>query len=152
FSGTPDKAFYHHVIDRCLAWEPDLVAITGDYVDSDQHFRWIVPVLGRLRWRVGGFAILGNHDYYREPSMITRRLRRLGLRVLSNTWETIQVCGEPMVVIGHEGPWLRPEPDLSGCPAEGFRLCLSHTPDNLAWAKWHRIDLVLAGHVHGGQI
>jgi predicted MPP superfamily phosphohydrolase len=31
-------------------------------------------------------------------------------------------------------------------------LCLSHTPDNIAWARQHRIDLVLAGHVHGGQI
>jgi predicted MPP superfamily phosphohydrolase len=31
-------------------------------------------------------------------------------------------------------------------------LCLSHTPDNFAWAKRHRVDLMLAGHVHGGQI
>ena len=57
-----------------------------------------------------------------------------------------------MIVIGHEGPWFRPAPDLSACPADGFRFCLSHTPDNLPWAKQNHIDLVLAGHVHGGQI
>ncbi len=56
-----------------------------------------------------------------------------------------------MTVIGHEGPWFA-APDLTGCPPEGFRLCLSHTPDNLPWAKERHIDLVLAGHVHGGQI
>jgi predicted MPP superfamily phosphohydrolase len=56
------------------------------------------------------------------------------------------------VVIGHEGPWLRPAPDLSDCPEGPFRLCLSHTPDNLRWARRAGIDLMLSGHVHGGQI
>jgi predicted MPP superfamily phosphohydrolase len=56
------------------------------------------------------------------------------------------------VVIGHEGPWFRPAPDLTECPADVFRLCLSHTPDNIRWAKQQRIDLMLAGHNHGGQI
>src|SRR5437870_1659061 len=63
----------------------------------------------------------------------------------------LDVRGHQMIVIGHEGPWFRP-PDVSDCPPEGFRLGLSHTPDNLPWAKRHRIDLMLAGHVHGGQI
>jgi predicted MPP superfamily phosphohydrolase len=45
------------------------------------------------------------------------------------------------------------EPEgLKGCPEDGFRLCLSHTPDHLPWARRHGIDLMLAGHVHGGQI
>lgn len=33
-----------------------------------------------------------------------------------------------------------------------FRILLSHTPDNLSWAKSHHFDLMLAGHTHGGQI
>jgi hypothetical protein len=41
---------------------------------------------------------------------------------------------------------------LSDCPAGPFRLCLSHTPDNIAWARRAGIDLMLSGHVHGGQI
>jgi len=31
FCGTPDRAFYEWVLDRCSAQEPDLVALTGDY-------------------------------------------------------------------------------------------------------------------------
>jgi predicted MPP superfamily phosphohydrolase len=150
--GTPDRAFYSHVMDRCRAWDPDLVALTGDVVDSDKHHRWIIPVLGRLRWRVAAFAILGNHDSWRDVPVIRRRLRRVGMHVLGNGWERIEVRGEPLVVIGHEGPWFKPAPDLSACPPDGFRLCLSHTPDNIRWARRHGIDLVLAGHVHGGQI
>jgi uncharacterized protein len=151
--GTPDRGFYQYVMDRCLDdGVPDLLALTGDVVDSDWHHRWIVPVLGRLRWQLAAFAILGNHDYWRDSSLVRRRLRRVGMNVLGNGWQQLQVRGVPMVVIGHEGPWFRPEPVLHDCPSEPFRLCLSHTPDNFPWARRHHIDLVLAGHVHGGQI
>ncbi|HBI43714.1 MAG TPA: hypothetical protein DDY78_12815 [Planctomycetales bacterium] len=60
--------------------------------------------------------------------------------------------GEPLVVIGQESPWFPPAPDLSACPAGPFRLCLSHTPDNIRWAQRAGVDLMLSGHVHGGQI
>jgi predicted MPP superfamily phosphohydrolase len=152
FCGTPDREFYAEVLNRCRDWEPDLVAVTGDIVDSDDHHRWIVPLLGRLRWRVAAFAILGNHDFWRDPALVRRRLRRIGMRVLANTWEQLDVRGEPLVVVGHEGPWFRPAPDLSACPADPFRLCLSHTPDNIRWARRHGVDLMLSGHNHGGQI
>jgi predicted MPP superfamily phosphohydrolase len=33
-----------------------------------------------------------------------------------------------------------------------FRLCLSHTPDHITWARRHEVDLMLSGHVHGGQV
>jgi hypothetical protein len=150
--GTPDREYFRFVMDRCADWQPDLVAITGDIADSMHHLRWIVPVLGRLRWRIAAFAILGNHDLWHDPPFIRRRLRRLGMHVPSNTWQQIDVRGEPLVVVGHEGPWVKPAPDLRDCPREPFRLCLSHTPDNIRWARRADIDLMLSGHVHGGQI
>jgi predicted MPP superfamily phosphohydrolase len=151
-SGSPDRAFYQYVMDHCRTWEPDLVAITGDIVDSHHHHRWVVPVLGRLRWRVGAFGVLGNHDYWHNPDLVRRRLRRLNIDVLGNGWRQITVRGEPLIVVGHEGPWFQPIPDLADCPANIFRLCLSHTPDNIGWGRREEIDLMLAGHNHGGQI
>jgi predicted MPP superfamily phosphohydrolase len=62
------------------------------------------------------------------------------------------VRGEPLVVVGDESPWRKPAPDLSAAPAGPFRLCLSHTPDNIARARRDGIDLMLSGHVHGGQV
>jgi predicted MPP superfamily phosphohydrolase len=152
--GTPDRAFFEQVIEHCKSWGvPDLVAATGDIVDSSRHHRWIIPVLGRLNWRHEAFAILGNHDgYHGQAERVRRRLRRLGVQVLGNSWSEIALRGERGVVIGHEGPWFRPGPDLADCPEGGFRLCLSHTPDNLPWARRHDIALMLAGHNHGGQI
>ena len=150
--GTPDKVFFYHVMDLCNAWQPDLVALTGDIVDSTWHHRWIVPVLGRLRWRIAAFAVLGNHDSWYDASLIRRRLGRAGMHVLANAWEQIEVRGQPLIVIGHEGPWFGQGPDLSTCPQGISRICLSHTPDNMPWARRHGIDLMLSGHTHGGQI
>jgi predicted MPP superfamily phosphohydrolase len=152
FCGTPDKAFFRHVIERCRDWDPDIIALTGDIVDTHKHHRWILPVLGRLRWRLGAYAIMGNHDFYHDAKPVRRRLHRLGFRVIGNAWETLEVQGQTLAVVGHEGPWFRPAPDLTGCPADAFRLCLSHTPDNIRWAQRNGIDLMLAGHNHGGQI
>jgi len=152
FVGTPSLGFYRHVMDRCMAdGVPDILAITGDLIDSKTHHRWVIPVLGRLRWNIAAFAILGNHDWWYDDERVRRRLRRLGMHVLGNDFTVAEVRNQPLVVIGHEGPWFRPAPDLAQCP-EGFRLCLSHTPDNIRWAKRHGVDLMLSGHNHGGQI
>jgi predicted MPP superfamily phosphohydrolase len=152
FCGIPGRDFYRLVMQRCAAWEPDLVALTGDVADSLHHHGWILPALGWLRWRVAAFAILGNHDFWYEPAAIRRRLENQGMTVLPNVWHRVEVRGEPLLVIGHEGPWLKPPPDLRDCPQGPFRLCLSHTPDNYRWARRQGVDLMLSGHVHGGQI
>jgi predicted MPP superfamily phosphohydrolase len=153
FCGTPGREFYRLVVDIALSAGPaDILAITGDVVDSHYHHKWIVPLIGRLKWNVAAYAVLGNHDLYHDPVLVRRRLQRVGVRVIGNAWELIDVLGMPLVVVGNETPWFRPGPDLSACPNEPFRLCLSHTPDNFSWAQRNRIDLMLAGHVHGGQV
>jgi predicted MPP superfamily phosphohydrolase len=152
FIGVPDRIFHLRVMETCAAWEPDILALTGDIVDTHQHRRWILPVLGRLRWKIAAFAILGNHDLHWEPELVRRRLRRLDMHVLGNGWKTIEVRGVPMALIGNEEPWFRPGPDLADCPPGIFRVCLSHTPDNIAWARRNQVRLMLSGHNHGGQI
>lgn len=152
FFGSPDRDYFREVVDLCNEWKPDLIALTGDYVDSVYYHRWIIPILGRLQSQIATIAILGNHDLWYEPTRLRRRFDRLGFHVLHNSIETLDIRGHSMTVIGQLYPWIKPGPDLSECPEDGFRLCLSHTPDNIRWAQEHHIDLMLSGHVHGGQI
>ncbi|MFM7149191.1 MAG: metallophosphoesterase [Gemmataceae bacterium] len=152
FHGTPGKGYYQKIMEHCAGWNPDLVALTGDISDSQIHYRWVVPILGHLRWKTAGVAILGNHDHRHDVRLIRKRLRRLRFHVLENSWMKLPIRGEEVMVIGHEGPWLPGAPDLRECPEDSFRLCLAHTPDQIHWAQKNKVDLMLAGHVHGGQI
>ena len=152
FYGTPGREYFESVVRRCMADRvPDLFVLSGDIIDDRKYLDWIEPVLGPLRWNVAGLAILGNHDWWQDYDEVRRRLAALGMRVISNCWDVLDIRGEPLVAIGHEGPWFRPPPDLTGCP-DAFRLLVSHTPDNIAWARRHNCRLMLSGHNHGGQI
>ena len=104
-------------------------------------------------------AAVANGDHVALRELFTRhapwlaaRLRRLGMQVPQNGWLQAEVRGEPLVVIGDERPWLNKPVDLTGCPEGPFRLGLSHTPDNVYWGRERGVDLMLSGHVHGGQI
>ena len=153
FHGTPSRAYFDRVLDELAAGPvPDLVCLTGDYVDTDMHRDWIQPLLGRLQAKEAKLAILGNHDEHYDPERVRAELAAAGYTVLSNRWEEVAVRGVACVAVGHEGPWFFPPPDLTGAPAGPFRLCLSHTPDNFYWGKANGVGLMLCGHVHGGGI
>lgn len=153
FHGTPSRAYFERAFAELAAGpEPDLVCLTGDYVDTDAHHAWIGPLLGPLSARWGKLAVLGNHDDYHGPDRVRAELAAAGYTVLGNGWRELTVRGVPCVFVGHEGPWFGPPPDPSGAPAGAFRVALSHTPDNVYWLAARGARLVLAGHVHGGAI
>jgi hypothetical protein len=105
-----------------------------------------------LQGKFGSYAVLGNHDSWRDHDRIRRDLVSAGYRVLSGRWEVIDIKGDPLVVAGTEVPWMGRLPDLAAAPPDAFRMLLSHTPDNAPWASRAGFDLVLAGHNHGGQV
>ncbi|GIW84001.1 MAG: hypothetical protein KatS3mg106_723 [Gemmataceae bacterium] len=154
FHGTPSRRWFEQVITTVQQGPcPDLVCLLGDYVDRDDHRDWIAPLLGEIPARYGKLAILGNHDVPHGPDQIRACLHTAGYQVLMPQWQLITVRGELLAVIGHEGPWLpSPREGDEPPPPSAFRLGLSHTPDNFYWAIRQKIDLLLCGHVHGGQI
>jgi uncharacterized protein len=153
FHGTPARPYFDRIMDELTAAPvPDLVCLIGDYVDSDTHHEWIVPILSRLTATSAKFAILGNHDEHHDAAKLRNELTAAGYTVLGNTWQLATIRGVSCVVVGHEGPWFAPAPDLAAAPPDLFRLCLSHTPDNFYWGIANRINLMLCGHVHGGAI
>lgn len=151
--GTPSRRWFDAVFDELAKLPtPDVIALVGDFVDTDTHREWLAPLLGKLKWAELGVAILGNHDRHHHPDRLRQELTDLGYRVVSNRWQQVTVRGEPVLLVGQEMPWFRPGPDLTTAPVGPFRLCLSHTPDHFRWAAEHGIDLMLSGHTHGGGI
>ena len=157
FTGRVRKAYFQEVARICNELDPDLVAITGDLVDKPQCIEWIPDTLGTLRARYGVYFVLGNHDLRSEPARLRRTMTDCGLEYLGGRWLRIEVRGQPIVLAGNELPWISPPADLSQAPsreADGgqLRIALSHSPDQIEWARSNDVDLLLAGHLHGGQI
>ncbi len=157
FTGRIGRAYFEEVIRRANELESDLVAITGDLVDSPRCLDWLPETLGKLRAPHGVYFVLGNHDLRAGPRQVRETLANCGLIDLSGRWLCQTVHGQRILLAGNELPWLSPAADMSTCPpADGmqrdFRILLSHSPDQFPWAQQHDIDLMLAGHTHGGQI
>jgi uncharacterized protein len=157
FTGRVGKAFFQEVVHLSNEQEPDLVAVTGDLVDASEYIDWIPDTLGRLTARHGVFFVLGNHDLKADVTRLRRTLIESGLVDLGGRWVKIEASGVPMVLAGNELPWFPPAADMQHAPPRGadgqpLRILLSHSPDQFDWAIRHDFDVMLAGHLHGGQI
>ncbi|MCC7476472.1 MAG: metallophosphoesterase [Pirellulales bacterium] len=156
-SGRVAKPFYERVVEQVNALGPDLVAITGDLVEGDTYLEWLPDTLGRLRARHGVFYVLGNHDRRASVDRIKSKLAACGLIHLGDRWQQIDIHGAALHVGGNELPWFRPAANFATCPRDVngqhiARLLLAHAPDQFGWAQANEIDLMMAGHLHGGQV
>jgi uncharacterized protein len=149
--GRPGREYFERVIERCSERPCDLLVLTGDLVDSDEHYDWL-RLFSSIPHREAALAIRGNHDARYDADRVARTLVDLGFHFLGGRSAELTVRGERLVVAGNEAPWLLPIPDVSHHSEDAFRLALIHSPDQFAWAARNNFDLVLAGHNHGGQI
>jgi predicted MPP superfamily phosphohydrolase len=146
---------------------PDLVCLTGDYVHhSAAYIEPVVEGLAGLRPRIATVAVLGNHDWWEDATRMRRAFARTDIVLLDNTRRVLtprrrleSEAAVGLAVCGVGDLW-EDHPDyaaaLSGLPEGMPRLLLSHNPDvaeepGLVHGGW-RVDLMLSGHTHGGQI
>lgn len=156
-SGRITRIYFERVVEEVNALGADLVAITGDIVEREQCLDWIPTTLGGLRATSGVYYVLGNHDGHVNKFRLNAALADAGLVYLGGTYRQISMRGIPVILAGNELPWYWPAADLRNCPAHNsaglpLRILLAHSPDQLNWAREHEFDLMLAGHLHGGQV
>jgi hypothetical protein len=136
--------------------EPDMIALTGDYVSKET--KYIAPVsemLGKLRARYGVYAILGNHDHWTDATLVTDLFRAEGIKVLINEGMRFEANGSSFWLAGVDDTMVGLEDlplALAGSKEDEMKLLLAHNPVILRRAARARVDLVLSGHTHGGQI
>lgn len=140
---------------RAARWvatrDPDLVCITGDLVARPRGLEELQDILGHLR---SPFVVLGNHDVgeTKDPFSQATHLRATGATILVDEAVTCTVHGCRINVAGAD-PRSRAEAlaRLSD-PTAAFNVLLVHRPDAAEGLPPHRFDLVLAGHLHAGQV
>jgi len=135
--------------------ECDAAVVTGDfryctYSDHGAAQAASEAILSRLRAPI--YATLGNHDTLRKVP----GLERAGVRFLLNENVALERGGERLWLAGIDDPNYygshNLERALAGIPAEACALLLSHSPETHAEAAAAGVDLLLAGHTHGGQL
>lgn len=145
-------------VDQVLAERPDMVAITGDLVDSDsRRVEAMLPALARLQAPLGVFAVSGNHEFYAGLERAVALMEAAGFTVLRDRAVEVR---PGLVVAGIDDLTARRQFGLTGDPLAaaldgrppGATVLLSHTPWRAAAAAARGVGLMLSGHTHDGQI
>ncbi len=160
-------------VDICNRQQADLIAFTGDLVNSRaDELLSLMPALSQLKAKDGVYSIVGNHDYgtyvrwdsdaEREANFrkLVEREKQMGWDLLLNERRILRRGNDSIALAGVENSGNPPFPDKADMPralkgTEGmFKVLLSHDPTH-----WRRsvlrdtdIQLMLAGHTHDMQI
>lgn len=155
--GLPSRGT--RAVERAVAWveqrQPELVLITGDLVSRPRGEEALRSLLQRLGT---AFVVLGNHDveHSRDPFSRAAGLHDLSpARLLVDESEIVELRGKRVQIVGvdprayrqrRSQPWRLVDEDAD------LRILLCHFPYVLDFLPEGAFDLVLAGHMHDGQI
>jgi len=147
--------------------KPDIILMPGDFVSiSREYFPRAAELLEELKPRLPGglLGTLGNHDHWHGIKHARTELPAAGLHLLENRHliltprrELAEGHAKGLCLAGVGDLWEdKPELHLAlaGVPPDVPRLVMCHNPDvaELQAEGAPRVDLMLSGHTHGGQV
>lgn len=130
---------------------PDLICLTGDFVDTRDALLRLVPFLRMIRsLQTPTFAVLGNHDYrVANPHELVELLESFDIRVLSNETsrlERFNLVGIDDYCTRHDDEEMAFKDVQLGKPT----VIITHDP-TLTLSIRHSFDYLMSGHLHGRQ-
>ena len=142
---------------------PDIVCITGDmFHDDGKDAPQFWELLSRLVLLAPVYLVTGNHDLWREDSaQMLRKISDLGGILLDSEMKIIEKDGEKIAIFGVGDPFSKSPSlieknmtaELSRLPQfDGYKILLFHRANLFDKIKDFGFDLILSGHMHGGQI
>lgn len=147
-----------NLVEKVNSLEPDIVFVLGDLLDENaEKLRDLAGMLRTIKSRYGVYGVTGNHEYYVGQKASLEFMKLAGIRVLQNEVITID---DKLNLIGLNDITSQrfgdDPPDLKGLVTEKKEglptILLKHQPLDLKTYAQNGIDLILCGHVHGGQI
>ncbi|TBR19332.1 metallophosphoesterase [bacterium] len=163
FNGTSVERI-RKVGERLSARRPDAVLLLGDFVvPKGSRFgslapEAMAPALKSLRAPLGVYAVLGNHDWWRDGPGVRAALEGVGIKVLENELAELKRPEGSVWLAGLADEWTQdPKPlallkELAG---RGPAVAAVHEPDLFARYPALQVDgfaLTVSGHTHGGQV
>ncbi len=148
------------IVEQTNALQPDLIVIAGDYMSGEgwKSTRVVpetfAPILKDFRAPLGVYSVLGNHDWWWDGNRVRRGLEASGIKVLEDEAFRIDGRGAPLWIVGLADLWTRPQhvlETLSRVPPDQTIIALTHNPDLFPKLP-STVQLLVAGHTHGGQV
>lgn len=161
---TMDGEKFADEMEKLGRENPDIVIVAGDFVDDDsvrEDMETACRALGSLETTFGVYFVFGNHDrgYYGEgyrdftAADLTEALRRNGVFVLED--ESVLI-NDSFYIIGRKD---RSDPThesmdavIDGLDSSRYMIVADHQPNDFEGESAAGVDLVVAGHTHGGHI
>jgi uncharacterized protein len=137
--------------------EPDVVAITGDFVSYllDDSVEEMSQQLRRLKPKDVTVAVLGNHDHWSGAEGVCRILRKSNICDISNNIYVVRKGASKLNFAGVDSAMVKKDRldlVLEKMPSDGPAILLVHEPDfAVKSSATKRFSLQLSGHSHGGQ-
>jgi len=157
--------FISSLRDTTFQLNPDIVVLTGDLIEADIFT--LVPALNKIREITSyypTYLVIGNHDFeYNKPDDVLEIFSALGIIVLINesVWIGNDDVGfnlagisDPIAIIKQLPKKFYPsiERTIKNVRFNAPTILLSHRPIVRYCDKKFGVDLILSGHMHGGQI
>ncbi|HEX7292466.1 MAG TPA: metallophosphoesterase [Conexibacter sp.] len=148
-------------VARLMAQHPDVIVLTGDYHQGSRaEFARQLPAIHRLFAQLhapgGVFAVQGDVE---GPRDFERTFAGTGVRTLFNEVVRTRVGDRAVTIGGVQLAYWRPAAQafahrFERLPGDGdVRILIAHRPDVvLGLSQRTRVDLLAAGHTHGGQV
>lgn len=169
------KDFVARLVTRVNDLNPDLIVITGDLIDADpDQIQDDLAPLANLKANYGVYAVAGNHESIHNAEKSFKAIRNVGLNLLLDESTTIHILensdpggkgkpeqkGTTLQIVGlkdYSGIRMnehRPDPDQAFAEVNDQLpvIVLAHQPVSIGLLEGRRVDLMLSGHTHGGQI
>ena len=143
--------------------KPDIICITGDmFHDDGKDAPEFWALLNKLLTLAPVYLVTGNHDLWREDcTSLLQKIKDLGGIILDSEMAVLERNGEKIAIFGVGDPFSKIpkmlEKNISSGFAhlphfDGYKILLYHRANLFDKIKDFGFDLILSGHMHGGQI
>jgi len=147
------------VFELTTAQHPDVVMLCGDMIHGTRYAERFAPLLAEIAKDLPVLAVAGNHDRHKQFDRYRRALARADVDLIVNSARRLRPRGPdaPTVTIVGIDDHKRGRADWAAAfrsvGPKDFILAAVHNPDTADKApSGSRIDALLAGHTHGGQV
>ncbi len=150
------------LVEEISREQPDIIVSTGDLADDKGSYLPALRLCEHLMDIAPVYAVTGNHDLWRgDYEKFEKELSMIGIRTLHNERVLLTRSGAEISLSGIDDPFSmnsskiaeNVQSSLAKLPNyHGYDILLFHRANLFEHLKHHGFDLILAGHMHGGQI